>query len=134
MIRRPPRSTLTATLFPYTTLVRSRNAPRQRLGGAEHGVAGKADGVGPFEYVPRPPALGHDPDDQRDRDTHRGDRAVLHPENRRTDQQVAHAAAADPGDEREEGRGAPRLAQRSAARRAGQEGVRRSRAWWTQYP
>src|SRR3546814_8696976 len=28
MIRRPPRSTLTATLFPYTTLVRSANSAR----------------------------------------------------------------------------------------------------------
>src|SRR3546814_1691508 len=29
MIRRPPRSTLTATLFPYTTLFRSRLADRR---------------------------------------------------------------------------------------------------------
>src|SRR3546814_16266061 len=29
MIRRPPRSTRTDTLFPYTTLFRSRNAARQ---------------------------------------------------------------------------------------------------------
>src|SRR3546814_11624428 len=28
MIRRPPRSTRTDTLFPYTTLVRSRHRPR----------------------------------------------------------------------------------------------------------
>src|SRR3546814_12824326 len=30
MIRRPPRSTLTDTLFPYTTLFRSLEAPPQR--------------------------------------------------------------------------------------------------------
>src|SRR3546814_17013466 len=30
MIRRPPRSTRTDTLFPYTTLFRSRGAPRCR--------------------------------------------------------------------------------------------------------
>src|SRR3546814_10477424 len=30
MIRRPPRSTRTDTLFPYTTLFRSRLAPRAR--------------------------------------------------------------------------------------------------------
>src|SRR3546814_1890040 len=30
MIRRPPRSTRTDTLFPYTTLVRSAAAPRSR--------------------------------------------------------------------------------------------------------
>src|SRR3546814_7789461 len=33
MIRRPPRSTRTDTLFPYTTLFRSRhNRPRRRAG------------------------------------------------------------------------------------------------------
>src|SRR3546814_857796 len=31
MIRRPPRSTRTDTLFPYTTLVRSRHCSRPRL-------------------------------------------------------------------------------------------------------
>src|SRR3546814_14075832 len=30
MIRRPPRSTRTDTLFPYTTLFRSRSVPRDR--------------------------------------------------------------------------------------------------------
>src|SRR3546814_19339609 len=30
MIRRPPRSTLTDTLFPYTTLFRSAGAPRSQ--------------------------------------------------------------------------------------------------------
>src|SRR3546814_13767124 len=37
MIRRPPRSTRTDTLFPYTTLVRSRvrRAQAQRIGGQE---------------------------------------------------------------------------------------------------
>src|SRR3546814_13722676 len=33
MIRRPPRSTLTDTLFPYTTLFRSKAAIRQAAGG-----------------------------------------------------------------------------------------------------
>src|SRR3546814_1040146 len=32
MIRRPPRSTRTDTLFPYTTLFRSQDAPRRGLG------------------------------------------------------------------------------------------------------
>src|SRR3546814_4973917 len=36
MIRRPPRSTLTDTLFPYTTLFRSR-AGRQHQDIGEHG-------------------------------------------------------------------------------------------------
>src|SRR3546814_2770111 len=43
MIRRPPRSTRTDTLFPYTTLFRSA-ASRDRIGGAGHAVA--AHGVG----------------------------------------------------------------------------------------
>src|SRR3546814_7809777 len=40
MIRRPPRSTRTDTLFPYTTLFRSRNfhrAPRLIVGCPAHG-------------------------------------------------------------------------------------------------
>src|SRR3546814_20311822 len=32
MIRRPPRLTRTDTLFPYTTLFRSKNSPRWALG------------------------------------------------------------------------------------------------------
>src|SRR3546814_16697075 len=32
MIRRPPKSTRTDTLFPYTTLFRSRGEPDHRLG------------------------------------------------------------------------------------------------------
>src|SRR3546814_1715072 len=35
MLRRPPKSTLTATLFPYTTLFRSVKARRQRRHAAE---------------------------------------------------------------------------------------------------
>src|SRR3546814_21032889 len=38
MIRRPPRSTLTDTLFPYTTLFRSASAPAVFRGGAAGGV------------------------------------------------------------------------------------------------
>src|SRR3546814_4670332 len=47
MVRRPPRSTRTATLFPYTTLFRSPGAPaclRRRLGGV---------------VLPRPGPAGH---------------------------------------------------------------------------
>src|SRR3546814_4805127 len=55
MIRRPPRSTRTDTLFPYTTLFRSdrqrqrHDAPAQRLE-AEHG-GGEAD-AGQGEAAP----------------------------------------------------------------------------------
>src|SRR3546814_7265211 len=37
MIRRPPRSTRTDTLFPYTTLFRSASAPARRRGAAKAG-------------------------------------------------------------------------------------------------
>src|SRR3546814_2384555 len=40
MIRRPPRSTRTDTLFPYTTLFRSRAGEKGAIGGAEHGGLG----------------------------------------------------------------------------------------------
>src|SRR3546814_9830601 len=39
MIRRPPRSTRTDTLFPYTTLFRSPHPLRRDLGGLRHGPA-----------------------------------------------------------------------------------------------
>src|SRR3546814_6633394 len=35
MIRRPPRSTRTDTLFPYTTLFRSKMGRRSKIGGRE---------------------------------------------------------------------------------------------------
>src|SRR3546814_1862183 len=38
MIRRPPRSTLTATLFPYTTLFRSERVEHAALAGRVHRV------------------------------------------------------------------------------------------------
>src|SRR3546814_20063988 len=43
MVRRPPRSTLTDTLFPYTTLVRS-----QQGAGGEEGEGEEAGGVALF--------------------------------------------------------------------------------------
>src|SRR3546814_12010714 len=43
MIRRPPRSTRTDTLFPYTTLFRSDTGAPHRLAGAERGGPVRAD-------------------------------------------------------------------------------------------
>src|SRR3546814_2081368 len=43
MIRRPPRSTRTDTLFPYTTLFRSRAAFRERGGARSLDAAGRPD-------------------------------------------------------------------------------------------
>src|SRR3546814_19048185 len=47
MIRRPPRSTRTDTLFPYTTLFRSRRRPKAGAGGHSHPRA-PAPGAHPF--------------------------------------------------------------------------------------
>src|SRR3546814_6416141 len=44
MIRRPPRSTLTDTLFPYTTLFRSRPDAASRPAARQGPGAGEADG------------------------------------------------------------------------------------------
>src|SRR3546814_1780393 len=49
MIRRPPRSTRTDTLFPYTTLFRSRNDAGRKLGA---GIDIRGDGG----YVLAPPS------------------------------------------------------------------------------
>src|SRR3546814_2955179 len=45
MIRRPPRSTLTDTLFPYTTLFRSASAPHPVPGRRRRGARPRARGV-----------------------------------------------------------------------------------------
>src|SRR3546814_19072969 len=46
MIRRPPRSTRTATLFPYTTLFRSVDLRRPRELGHRHEFGGVTDACG----------------------------------------------------------------------------------------
>src|SRR3546814_17606919 len=66
MIRRPPRSTRTDTLFPYTTLFRSLDLARRVRGDGEHDIDAVAhrDGDDPVETiginnrrrVARPPA------------------------------------------------------------------------------
>src|SRR3546814_2481426 len=50
MIRRPPRSTRTDTLFPYTTLFRSRRRPPRKQGRSAPGAR--------FDNAP-PPREGH---------------------------------------------------------------------------
>src|SRR3546814_2766012 len=49
MIRRPPRSTRTDTLFPYTTLFRSAQTPRERL------TPPKEVQEPPRDYAPKSP-------------------------------------------------------------------------------
>src|SRR3546814_20643840 len=54
MLRRPPRSTRTDTLFPYTTLFRSENSQELLLLFLLFGLAGLATlrfGSGPLSYV-----------------------------------------------------------------------------------
>src|SRR3546814_1435344 len=50
MIRRPPRSTRTDTLFPYTTLFRSGGAWLQRGGKSQSGRHCRMSGVGPVAF------------------------------------------------------------------------------------
>src|SRR3546814_15653378 len=81
MIRRPPRSTRTDTLFPYTTLFRSRGtAAARRSGGGPGGTLGgwatalghgrsparasraggrESVGVAALDHPSRPPSSGH---------------------------------------------------------------------------
>src|SRR3546814_1762738 len=47
MIRRPPRSTRTDTLFPYTTLFRSLRRPCRRAGGQGQGARDRPARQGP---------------------------------------------------------------------------------------
>src|SRR3546814_4694425 len=69
MIRRPPRSTRTDTLFPYTTLFRSkrgdgRSAPAAlRRGAAARGMAPQRDRNRAVERVPRTTRIDQYPPD-----------------------------------------------------------------------
>src|SRR3546814_8311864 len=67
MIRRPPRSTRTDTLFPYTTLFRSQQGGRIGLGGfgssarpAAPGSRRPARHAAARGALPRPPSLRRD--------------------------------------------------------------------------
>src|SRR3546814_10754454 len=74
MIRRPPRSTRTDTLFPYTTLFRSRIEPAEACPlGWDDPMHWFDDVQGipqPFRKGPRPAAPV--PEDRRERADHRG--------------------------------------------------------------
>src|SRR3546814_320704 len=56
MIRRPPRSTRTDTLFPYTTLFRSHPARRRAAGPDQYLESAHEDPAGPGQEQRRPPA------------------------------------------------------------------------------
>src|SRR3546814_1276050 len=55
MIRRPPRSTRTDTLFPYTTLFRSSRPSPRRRGSGRGGTGSTAPPRPPRRGPPRPP-------------------------------------------------------------------------------
>src|SRR3546814_6551424 len=74
MIRRPPRSTRTDTLFPYTTLFRS---PRRN----EHAIGRRQAAQGSAPRAVR--AAQPDPDDHRLRDRHRPDLSRINGQARR---------------------------------------------------
>src|SRR3546814_1696336 len=67
MIRHPPRSTRTDTLFPYPTLFRSSGEPSVAIGGGERG--GEAAGGRPHRrgFVERGEQAGADPGQHRRR-------------------------------------------------------------------
>src|SRR3546814_7293787 len=56
MIRRPPRSTRTDTLFPYTTLFRSLRHPAEREVGTDHEICHDRDRCECRQPHPRQPA------------------------------------------------------------------------------
>src|SRR3546814_2597833 len=66
MIRRPPRSTRTDTLFPYTTLFRSRSRTCCPVGGANPRMAGRRPDA-PEQGARASPRRHHDPCPQAQR-------------------------------------------------------------------
>src|SRR3546814_2166873 len=90
MLRRPPRSTRTDTLFPYTTLFRSRSGARHRT--VDRGdlamIGGRAFGLQQGPYGDIVNAVGAAAGDEGDANDHKAYR-------RETDQQ--HGRAHDRG-------------------------------------
>src|SRR3546814_13302110 len=86
MIRRPPRSTRTDTLFPYTTLFRSHPPARRR------GAQGRAVGGDRDRHVDRLDA-DRGAGAARDRDDGRGDAARARAADRRLEGEAARRAA-----------------------------------------
>src|SRR3546814_11937880 len=112
MIRRPPRSTLTDTLFPYTTLFRSAGGWRWGEVGAE-------------QHRRRRDRL-RDADLDRNAGTDQGGprrwerpRGAIHLEPQRASPRAQEVVAVD--------------AQRSEERRGGEEGVSTCRSRWAPY-
>src|SRR3546814_14618820 len=75
MIRRPPRSTRTDTLFPYTTLFRSEDGREGAAGGLGHPRRGDPRASGAAESRADPASSGH-PGVRADPDRRQGDPAA----------------------------------------------------------
>src|SRR3546814_13603088 len=129
MIRRPPRSTRTDTLFPYTTLCRSRRGRRiERVGAVKRVVQAAPARIGGVEGK-----AGVEGGDDELRPRHRRDFRVdirgADREGRGFGDQIGNLAQKG-----FIGRGVVRLdgsgVVRSEDRRVGQEGVRTCSSWW----
>src|SRR3546814_17223436 len=123
MIRRPPRSTRTDTLFPYTTLFRSCHACECLLGGDT--LDAGFFGILIFEFVEREAAAIGDVEGARER---RGI-ALVEPVHFGRGHQEAVGIAFTPRTERVDR--AAVTGARSEERRVGKEGVSTcSSRWW----
>src|SRR3546814_13231713 len=126
MIRRPPRSTRTDTLFPYTTLFRSR-------GGGADAAAGGRVAVGAARRRAKRYGRGTDAARAPDVEPCRAGRALARGRRKpavRRDDRHRHEPAwtADRGRER---RGAWPPGGRSEERRGGKECIRKCRSRWS---
>src|SRR3546814_14993563 len=106
MIRRPPRSTRTDTLFPYTTLFRSAASARPAVSGRPASDATARETQHARTVRDRVPPLRPPPDPRRGR---RGGAGA-----------AAGGAGAD--------------SRRSEERRVGKESVSKGRSRWSPYP
>ena len=77
------------------------NPIAERLCGAVGCISGEARGIEPQQRLPREPMPAGDPHDQGCGDADEERRVGVHPEHRRSDQQVAQCPAADAGHDRE---------------------------------
>src|SRR3546814_10990604 len=114
MIRRPPRSTRTDTLFPYTTLFRSPAGRPDAFRGVPAHIGGKGARADMGAQVPQPGQAA-------DAAAHLGKPVVGIPVRPYGAGPLRH----------QEARAGQRQAQRSEERRVGKEGVRTGRSRWS---
>src|SRR3546814_12167897 len=125
MLRRPPRSTRTATLFPYTTLFRSGEALPERPGGDFHARGVAALGMSRRLAAPLPELL-----DVVERQVVAGDVQQAVQQRRAVAGREHEAVAVGP---QRIGRVVLQEVLRTAERRVGKEGGRKCRSRWSPY-